>query len=280
MKHNITLTVPGNGETKHLVWITDLHLDAADLKTYDRFVDLIAAHKPDALLIGGDIGNGKEALLQLEKMAHLFPFPLFFVFGNHDFYYESIAQMRVKASALGEKYPHLHYLTNSALFPLSNHTVLIGHDGWSDGRAGDYFGSKVMLNDYFLIKELSGLTPHERLKKLNELGDEAAYDIQEKLQRAFKTYDHVIVLTHTPPFVEACYWGDHPSDENWSPHFVCYTLGQTLKEMAAKHPEKQILVLSGHTHTGLDVHILPNLRVLTGESVLGVPTIQGMIYVN
>ncbi len=280
MKHNISFAAPDAEVIKHLVWVTDLHLNAADQRHYDRFLDLIAAHRPDALLIGGDISNGKEALHELEKLAHFFAFPLFFVLGNHDFYYGSISTMRLQAKQLCEKYPHLRYLTEDDIIPLSDRTALIGHDGWSDGRAGDFLNSKVVLNDYLLIKELVNLLPEERLNVLHDLGDEAAHEITEKLQRAFAQYDQVILLTHTPPFIEACYWGNQPGDENWSPHFVCFSLGEALKKMAAAHPEKQLLVLSGHTHTGLDVHIAPNLRVLTGESVLGIPTIQGMIYIN
>ena len=30
---------------------------------------------------------------------------------------------------------------------------LVGHDGWSDGRAGNYAGSDVFLSDYLLIDE-------------------------------------------------------------------------------------------------------------------------------
>ena len=35
---------------------------------------------------------------------------------------------------------------------LTKDTCLIGHDGWADGRLGDFSGSKVLLNDYVEIK--------------------------------------------------------------------------------------------------------------------------------
>lgn len=279
MKHNISFSAPGAAWGKHLVWVTDMHLDAASHAYYERFLDLISAHHPDFLLIGGDISNGKGAFLHLEKLAHFFNIPLLFVLGNHDYYYSSIAKTRRLAGDLCNKYSNLHYLTSSEIIPLSENTAIIGHDGWSDGRAGDFLNSTVMLNDYLLIDELSGLSTEERLSVLNELGNEAASSIKQKLEKAFEKYDHVILLTHTPPFIEACYYGEHPSDANWSPHFVCLTLGEVLKESAAAHPDKQLLVLCGHTHTGIDVHIAPNLRVLTGESVLGAPTIQGIVYI-
>ncbi len=282
MKHNIAFTTDERGShgALNIVWVTDLHLDAANHIRQQAFLDLIATHQPHVLLIGGDIANGRESIIHLERLAHHFQIPCFFVLGNHDYYYESIQQIREKARELCKKYEHLNYLTHCGVTPLSKHTALIGHDGWSDGRAGDFLGSDVMLNDYLLIQELKGLKPKERLEVLNRLGDEAAEHILKTLKEAFQTFDHAILLLHTPPFRKACYYGAHPSDDNWSPHFVCQAVGDAILKEMTNYPDHQLLVLCGHTHTGIDVNILPNLRVLAGESVLGTPSVQGIIYVN
>ena len=62
------------------------------------------------------------------------------------------------------------------MVPLTGEACLVGHDGWGDGRFGNYHGSDVMLNDFGLIGEFGGF--HEdlctRLAKLHALGDEAA----------------------------------------------------------------------------------------------------------
>lgn len=280
MKHNIAFAGPETIPAIQLPWVTDLHLDAVERRYYERFIELIKAHNPDCLLIGGDICNGKEALHHLEQLANIFSIPLLFVLGNHDFYYGSIGKTRQMALALCDRYPNLHYLTAVGVYPLSKSTALIGHDGWADGRAGDFMNSTVMLNDYLLIEELSHLQPYDRLKVLNRLGDEAAEAVKAKLELALTQCDYVVLLTHTPPFVEACFYGDLPSDANWSPHFVCQAMGEMLRECLGRHPGKQLLVLAGHTHSAVDVQIAPNIRVLAGESALGSPSIQGMVYIN
>ncbi|MDO8509614.1 MAG: hypothetical protein Q7S24_00545 [bacterium] len=84
---------------------------------------------------------------------------------------------------------------------LNKDTALIGHSGWADGKFGDYNDSSVMLNDYILIDEFIGLNKNQRLKKLNDLGVEAAAKIKKNLISAFKNYQKVICLTHVPPLI-------------------------------------------------------------------------------
>lgn len=37
---------------------------------------------------------------------------------------------------------------------LANNTILLGQDGWADGRLGDYQNSRVILNDSRMIADL------------------------------------------------------------------------------------------------------------------------------
>jgi hypothetical protein len=80
----------------------------------------------------------------------------------------------------------------------------LGHDGWADGRPGDYAVSDVFLNDYLLIKELAGLDAEARLGRLHDLDDEAAAHFRAGLPAALSGFRRLIVLTHVPPFREAC----------------------------------------------------------------------------
>jgi predicted MPP superfamily phosphohydrolase len=50
-----------------------------------------------------------------------------------------------------------------------------------------------------------------------------------------------------------------------------------LLEVMHAHPERQALVLCGHTHGGGEVSILPNLSVRTGGAVYGAPVVQGVL---
>src|SRR5262245_20670356 len=92
-----------------------------------------------------------------------------------------------------------------------------------DSRLGDYWKSDVMLNDWGLIAEFGGFDedPGEWLARLKELGDEAARHFRSVLPDALARYCRVVVLTHVPPFREACWHEGRISDDNWLPHFTC-----------------------------------------------------------
>ena len=280
MFFEVDFRVEEGGEIKRLVWATDLHLDAADKSQHQLFFDLVATYEPDIVLIGGDISNGAASLIHLRYLAKLVNKPFYFVLGNHDFYYGSIYKIREMAQELSRENKAIQYLTDNGVFKLSEKIALIGHDGWSDGRAGNFLNSEVMLNDYFLIEELKRLNQEERFVKIQELGTQAAAYLRQTLIQAFKSYDKVILLTHVPPFQGACLYDGKMCDDHWAPHFVGQAMGEAFEEVMRQHPAKQLLVLCGHSHQGNDMNVLPNLRVLTGQSELGVPNVQGLILVN
>src|SRR5262249_3948719 len=155
----------------------------------------------------------------------------------------------------------LRWLPAVAPIELAEDTILLGHDGWGDGRLGNYHRSGVMLNDHVLIEELAGLTKDRRLTVLHRLGDEAAAYLRELLPAALDRYQRVIVATHVPPFKEACWHEGKISDDDWLPHFTCKATGAVIREAAASRPERQVEVLCGHTHGEGVARILPNLVV-------------------
>ena len=89
----------------------------------------------------------------------------------------------------------------------------------------------------------------------------------------------VIVLTHVPPFREACWHRGRVSDDEWLPHFACRAVGEALVEAMAAHPECEMTVLCGHTHSAGEAQVLPNLRVLTGGAEYGRPEVQRVLTV-
>jgi len=280
MTHELIFAETEQLHLKKLLWATDLHLDAADLAEHLQFTEMARDSDPDGILIGGDICNGYNSLIQLRNLASKLNKPIYFVLGNHDYYYGSIVKTRKMAKILSEEIPQLKYLTDCGIVELTPQTALIGHDGWSDGRSGDFLGSHVLLNDYYLIEELKDITSRERLQRLNDLGTEAAHYLDKTLRHAVKKYDRIVLLTHVPPFREVCWYDGQVCDDNWAPHFVNLASGERLKAIMEEHPTKQLLVLCGHSHESADVHILPNLHVLAGHSRLGTLSIQGTIYIQ
>ena len=200
----LTIDFDTSDKAQKLLWTTDLHVDAAEKSHLNHFFNEIVQQDPKAILIGGDISNGYQSLIHLQNMAQQLKKPIYFVLGNHDFYYGSIFKMRSKAQQLSQENPNIVYLTGAGVIDISPTTALIGHDGWYDGKAGDFLNSDLLLNDYLLIDELKDLSSEARLAKLNELGAEAAEKMRSLLQEAFRRFDKVILLTHVPPFLESC----------------------------------------------------------------------------
>jgi len=263
-----------------ILWITDVHLNLVDSAKLDAFCYKITSLKPNVVLIGGDIANSKnieKTLLILEEKIQC---PIYFVLGNHDFYHSSICDIREQVHKIANSSSYLEYLTNSDIVKLTPDTCLIGHDGWSDGRYGDYSYSNVRLNDYTMIKDFKNLNKQARLEKLNELGDEAAVFFRKQLTQAVQNFQHIIILTHVPPYLEACWHEGNLSSNDFAPHFSCKAVGDVFLELMSKHIDKNRTVLCGHTHSAGVAQILPNIVVRTGAAAYGKPKIQDPIFIK
>jgi hypothetical protein len=263
---------------KRLAWLTDIHLNflrQAGLKAF--FTSLPEA---DAFVITGDIGEAHDVAAHLRAFAELGP--VYFVLGNHDFYRGSIAGVRAEVRELCRDVPNLRWMPDAGVVAITESTCLVGHDGWGDGRLGDYQGSDVMLNDFALIGEFGGFyeDPAERLAKLHAFGDEAAAHVRAVLPDALGRFRHVVVLTHVPPFRESCWHEGALSDGNWLPFLTCKAVGDALRDAMAAAPDRQMTVLCGHTHGSGEAQILLNLRVLTGGAVYGKPCVQRLLEVE
>jgi Icc-related predicted phosphoesterase len=99
---------------------------------------------------------------------------------------------------------------------------------------------------------------------LNELGDEAARHFAAVVPEALERYARVVVAVHVPPFGEAARHRGSSSDDDWLPYCACRAVGEVLHEAAVRRPDRQLLVLCGHTHENCEIAVRPNLRVLTG----------------
>lgn len=261
-----------------ILWLTDTHLNIATEHTIDTLCAHINRLNADMVMISGDITDGPLLEQHLIMLAKQIEAEIYFVLGNHDFYHSSIEQMRSAAVKLSDLNPKLHYLTDKKLIKLNRSTCLIGHDGWADGRCGDFVNSPVVLNDYRLIAELSGLNQPRLLKKLNQLGDEATAYVRDMLLKAFGSYRHVILLTHVPPFKHASWHEGNCSDEQYGPHFASKAMGDMLMTLMTEHSDKILNVYCGHTHGEGCCYMLPNLQVMTGGAEYCHPKIQAPIY--
>ncbi len=273
------LRLNSHSPSKKLLWLTDLHLDAAAPDLIPSFFQMLERAQPDILLIGGDTCNGSSSMNVIECLQSKLNIPVYFVFGNHDYYGHSIKKMRKEARKRFSNSSNIKYLTFEKPIPLTEETALIGHDGWADGQAGNFLQSDIYLNDYLHIEELKDCSKKKRLKTLQSLGAEAAEKLESDLSVTLEKFRNTILLTHPPPFQEVCCYKGCVCDDNWAPHFVANQVGEMLKATMQKHPESNLIVLCGHAHYGVDVQLMPNLRAVCGHSDLAIPTIQGEVLI-
>jgi Icc-related predicted phosphoesterase len=279
-----------------LLMATDVHLNFVHEEKIKSFCKHINDAKPDAMVITGDIAEAQNVVYYL-GLLHEYTkpsvFPIFFVLGNHDYYNSSFKEVRDTMEKLftyqhkgikipqigkGNKNKRLIWLNSSGVIPLTKDTCLVGADGFYDGQHGNFFFSKVDLNDYHVIQDLSWpvcQNKHDRHKKINEIAQHDAKIIGENIRTAFKDCkaQKVFVATHVSPFQENSVYNGKQSDEHWMPHFSCKAIGDELLACAIENPDKEIIVLCGHSHGTIEVKHMPNLICFTGAARYRFPDI-------
>jgi predicted phosphohydrolase len=256
-----------------VVWLTDLHLNFVSGQKLLDFRQALRAERPDAVLLSGDIAEADDVADYLQGLVKSVDGPIYFVLGNHDFYFGSIQDVRTRVADLCALQPRLRYLSFCEPLELTPRVGLVGHDGWADGRVGDYERSTVMMNDYKLIAELAGVGKRERWPLIKALAQEGADHLRRVLPLALANYEEVYLVTHVPPLREACWHEGELSDDEWAPHFVSLTVGEAILDVMANWPQRRLTVLCGHTHGSGECRPLPNVTILTGGADYGSPGI-------
>lgn len=262
------------------VWLTDLHLNHCQDDYVESFFGDVQKCRPDSILVSGDFSESFQLLRYLRWIDTFFDCPIYFVLGNHDFYFSMIDYTRLKVQELCREREKLIYLTGHGPIRLTDRVGLIGHDGWADGRIGDFERSLVMMHDYQLIDDLSELNKSERWDMLKKLGDQAAEHVRAVLPKCLGEFDEAILVTHVPPLREACWHEGQISDDEWAPHFTCKAMGDAILEIMLQYPEKKLTVYCGHTHGSGTTQPMENVIIITGGAIYGRPAISKVIEIN
>lgn len=240
-------------------WLTDIHLNFLRPYALQQFYAAVAAEQPDVLLITGDIAESDSVVRFVDELADAARAPAYFVLGNHDYYRSSIRIVREQVARVKRG----AYLPTAAPVQLTERVIMVGIDGWGDARCGD-LDATVKLSDWHLIDELKRRPDRDaRNAELQRLGANEARALRERLA-ALPATPELLVLTHVPPFVEACVYDGLPSEPAWQPWFTCIATGEVLAAYAAAHPETHVTVLCGHSHGVGLFQPLVNLDVRTG----------------
>jgi len=235
----------------------------------------------EGVLISGDIAEATCLEAILKEMLDYIQKPIYFVLGNHDYYRGKINEVRSAMVALTKAHKNLFWLPASGIQKLTHDTFLVGQDGWADGRFGDYENSRVALNDSRMIADLFQakiLGRPELLRKMQALADEDAMSLQRDLDQAIsESPKKIVVLTHVPPFKEACLYQGKISGDDWLPYFSSKIIGDVLTKATQENPKIEFLVLCGHTHGKANYHWSDNLMVEVGSAEYYQPEIQKVI---
>lgn len=265
-----------------LIWLTDVHLNFLTNEERQDFYKNMADTHCDAILLSGDIAEATCLEAMLKEMAEAIGKPIYFVLGNHDYYEGAINEVRGAMQALRHK--HLKYLSTAGIIQLNEDTILLGQDGWADGRLGDYENSTVSLNDSVLIEDLAKARADGKpqlLAKMQELADADAKQLKADLLKAIsKKPKKIIIVTHVPPFKEACMYRGKQTDDNYLPYFTSKATGDVIKRFAELNPYIEFVVYSGHTHHPAQYEPLHNLHVKAGKAEYTRPTFQEEIIIK
>ncbi|MEP6903024.1 MAG: metallophosphoesterase [Actinomycetota bacterium] len=255
---------------KQLAWATDIHLDRLTERDYLEYKEYLQELNPDCLIISGDIAEGEVVCKSLKDFNDSFDFPIYFVLGNHDFYFSGFAEVEENVRALIKESGNLNWLSESGIVQLNDSTALIGVEGWGDARNGTLNLSEGTTRDVMSIADYKGLSRVEIGELLKSKGDRYAEILRPVLFEAVKNFQKVIFVTHVPPFVEVCFDRSlRICGEFKLPFYTCKVIGDMLLEVMTENPSCQMTVLCGHTHEKADTKILENLRVRVKESGYG-----------
>lgn len=248
-------------------WCTDIHLNFLRPHALKLFYDAVRAEQPDVVLLSGDIGESDSVARFVEEIGEAAGCRVFFVMGNHDYYRSGIRLVREQVSRAPRR---AQWLPSLDPVRLNERVILVGIDGWGDARCGD-LDSKVLLSDWQLIDDFRKARTDRTLRNetLQRLGANEARALALTLAKVPPT-EQLLVLTHVPPFPEACWHDGAMSEPAWLPWFTCVATGEVLRTWADAHPDTRVTVLCGHTH-GIGVfEAAPNLEVRTGGWTNGV----------
>ena len=256
---------------KRIAWTSDIHLDRLIERDYAEFKEHLEELNPECLLISGDIAEGDVVYKSLKDFNDAFSFPIYFVLGNHDFYFGRFEEIKREIRGLVSACKNIHWLSECGVVALNQSTALIGIEGWGDGQYAPVAESGLAIpKDFFTIKDLAELKREQFGSYINKLGEASAKSLRPVLLEAVNNYEKIIFVTHVPPFREASLdRSGRICDDIKVPFYTCKAIGDLLLEVMSSNPSCQMTVLCGHTHEKCEVQILENLRVRVKDASYG-----------
>jgi len=262
------------------LWYSDTHFNRSLFLSKTRFVNHIKKEGPKGIFLTGDISCGLFIKSDLEYFAKNIVCPIYFVLGNHDYYYSSFNEIHDQMSWLTKKYKNLIWLTKSEPIELNEEVCLLGTEGWYDSSLGNYQYIKY-TTDWFLIKEPRRLPSfQDRIDFFRTKANDSVDFIVKHLDKLFDKYKTIYFLTHFPPWKEATRDQGTFLEPFWLPYNVNNRLGKKIEELMSGHKKRNIIVLAGHTHSSSHIRISKNIQCIVSDAkYFGQPKTENHIYI-
>lgn len=208
-------------------YFSDLHLDVKGDSIYKKIESFMKTNNLQKAFVTGDISNGIQITYHLKQLSKVIP-EVYFILGNHCYYFSSIFRVEDEISNLTPVYSNLHWLTALPPIELSADTALIGSEGWNCSKAGiERFSLESLI-----VKEFRDMSFEEFQLFKNTI-------LEYKFKQASRRYKNVICLTHFPPVWNTNKFLDF--------YFKRYNVNSGLKHILDQQ-DLNIKVYSGHTH--------------------------------
>ena len=272
-----------------IAWATDIHLDCVQraVEAVDKLYN--ESLGSDCLILTGDISVSPFLISHLQLLDDTLRKPIYFVLGNHDYYFSNIGVTRKKIANACRHMSFARYLGDVSFIRLNKSVCLVGADGWYDALNGNPFAGQFLMNDWVKIENfMPSIRTFPTSKAIDRrivaqisqnLSRESAAHIARGIKSCINGAEHVIIATHVPPFAQACLSSKYPIEDvdEISPWYSSRIMSEVILSAARAYPSKNFTVLSGHTHGHFNSKILPNLTARVGKSEYGLPQIADLI---
>lgn len=242
-------------------WTSDVHFDFLSEHQIIEFARGIASANPEIVLLSGDISVARDLVLHLSMLESVIKRPIYFVLGNHDYYGSNVETMQKKMHELTNMSEHLKYLKTLPYVQLGS-TAVVGADGWYDAGYGNGPKSRFVMADWHRIGDFAALESREKIISVaQKLSHASVTHVYNSIKAAVRYCQHIVVVTHVPPYPETHFYQGKIGDADAQPWFTSRMMGDMLLDASKAFPQHKFTVLAGHTHGKFSGQIKDNLVV-------------------
>ncbi len=261
------------------LWLTDIHLNFLSNQEIKNFAHALNKHQANGILITGDLSTGSKIVEDFSNFLGEVELPTYFILGNHDFYRASFKKTEEAVLQLIQKFPNAYYLPSiSTALELAPGIGIVGQNGWYDARWLEPLSRLVFLYDFSLIQDFKELPSYkDKLSLARDKAFEAADKAAVSLRLAFKQYQTVYFLTHFPPWPQATPYQNPWIQKFWVPYSTSKIMAEILQYLMDDFPDRNLIVLAGHTHQTKNYTPVTNIQVKVGRATFGQPVLQSII---